>query len=247
MMPFKSVVNEFYAKDISRKTRAAFKIKAQNGEFTGSLPPYGYKRDPNNRHKLVPDEITADIAKKIFQLAVDAYNPYKIAQVLLKDKVLKPRLYDAFRKDKVSAVGIENPYKWGESSIVKIIKNPVYLGHMVSHRNVTKSYKIKKRVDIPTEEWIEVKNTHEPLVDEETFLLNWHKRSSKSKSERTRTALYKFSQGFLNAQPVVMEWLIPIQKPIRIPMPFMCVHIHAEMAKQPVHSTTSTTKIFIQL
>lgn len=172
IMPFKSVINEFYARDISKKTRSAFKIKAQNGEFTGSLPPYGYKKDPNNRHRLIPDENTADIAKWIFVLAVKGYNPYKISQALKKEKVPKPRVYAAYQEGKNGSDGIfKYPYKWCESSIVKMIQNPAYLGHMVSHKNVTKSYKIKKRIDISKEDWIEVKNTHEPLVDEETYEL----------------------------------------------------------------------------
>lgn len=171
IMPFKSVVNEYYARDISRKIRSAFRIKAQNGEFTGSMPPYGYKKDPNNRHRLVPDEVTVDYARKIFELAVGGYNPYAIAKYLYENKVLKPRLYDNLREGRMRIEDMTNPYKWGESSVVKIIKNPVYLGHMVSHRNVTKSYKIKKRVNIPEEEWIEVKKTHEALIDESTYEL----------------------------------------------------------------------------
>ena len=106
IMPFKSVINEFYARDISKKTRSAFKIKAQNGEFTGSLPPYGYKKDPNNRHRLIPDENTADIAKWIFVLAVKGYNPYKISQALKKEKVPKPRVYAAYQEGKNGSDGI---------------------------------------------------------------------------------------------------------------------------------------------
>lgn len=172
IMPFKSVVNEFYARDISKKIRSVFKIKAQNGEFTGSFPPYGYKKDPNNKNRLIPDENTAEIAKRIFAMAVEGYNPYKISQTLKKEKVPKPRVYAAYQEGKNGNCGIfKYPYKWCDSSIVKIIQNRAYLGHTVNHKNVTKSYKIKKRIDIPKEDWIEVKNTHEPLVDEETFEL----------------------------------------------------------------------------
>ena len=171
MMPFKSVVNEFYARDISRKIKAAFKIKAQDGQFTGSLPPYGYKKDPNDKNKLIPDEVTSIVVRRIFELAVEGYNPYKISQTLCKEKVLRPRLYAAYREGKISIEGMVDPYVWHDSSVVRIIKNPAYLGHMVSNRNITKSYKIKKRINVPIAEWIEVKHTHEPLVDEGTFEL----------------------------------------------------------------------------
>jgi site-specific DNA recombinase len=199
IMPFKSVVNEFYARDISKKTRSAFKIKAQNGEFTGSLPPYGYKKDPDNKHRLIPDENTAGIARRIFELAVEGYNPYKIAQVLKKEKVPKPRVYAACQEGKSGSDGIfKYPYKWCDSSIVKIIRNQAYLGHMVSHKNVTKSYKIKKRVDIPKTDWIEVKNTHEPLVDEETFelaqkVIKVKKRADKNGNVQIFSGLLKCS------------------------------------------------------
>ncbi len=169
IMPFKSIVNEYYAKDISKKIRSSFVIKSQNGEFTGSKPPYGYQKDPENKNKLIPDEITSVHAKEIFEMIVSGHTPYSITKYFLKNKVLKPRNYDDIKEGRKFFEELENPYKWYESSIVKIVKNPVYLGHMVNHKNVTRSYKIKKRIDIPIENQIVVENTHEALVDASTF------------------------------------------------------------------------------
>jgi DNA invertase Pin-like site-specific DNA recombinase len=169
IMPFKSIVNEYYAKDISKKIRSSFVIKSQNGEFIGSKPPYGYQKDPDNKNKLIPDEITSIHANEIFERIVAGHSPYSITKYFLKNKVLKPRCYDDIKEGRKILEQLENPYKWHESSVVKIVKNPVYLGHMVNHKNVTRSYKIKKRIDIPTENQIVVENTHEALVDESTF------------------------------------------------------------------------------
>ena len=85
IMPFKSVVNEFYAKDISKKIRSAYRVRAQNGDFTAAFAPYGYKKAPNNKHKLIPDENTADVVRKIFKLAAEGVSPYKISMILKKD------------------------------------------------------------------------------------------------------------------------------------------------------------------
>ena len=115
IMPFKSVINEFYARDISKKTRSAFEIKAQNGEFTGSLPPYGYKKDLHDKHKLIPDKIAANIKKCIFALAVQGYDPYKIAQVLKNEKIPKPRVYAAYQEGKTVPTGYSNIHLNGVS------------------------------------------------------------------------------------------------------------------------------------
>jgi hypothetical protein len=102
-------------------------------------------------------------------MIVAGHSPYGVTRYFLKNKVLKPRNYDDIKEGRKFLKELENPYKWYESSIVKIVKNPVYLGHMVNHKNVTRSYKIKKRIDIPVENQIVVENTHEALVDASTF------------------------------------------------------------------------------
>lgn len=185
IMPFKSIVNEYYAKDISKKIRSSFVTKSQNGEFIGSKPPYGYQKDPENKNRLIPDEITSVHAKAIFEMIVSGHSPYSITKYFLKNKVLKPRCYDDIKEGRKILEVLENPYKWHESSVVKIVKNSVYLGHMVNHKNVTRSYKIKKRIDIPIENQIVVENTHEPLVDASTFEIANKMVKVKKKKDKT--------------------------------------------------------------
>ncbi|MEE0734230.1 recombinase family protein [Monoglobus pectinilyticus] len=172
IMPFKSVVNEFYAKDISKKIRSAYRVKALNGEFTAAFAPYGYQKDPNNKYKLIPDENTADNVRRIFRLAAEGISPYKISMILSNDKILKPRAYFSETTGRyTTAYDNEHPFGWCNCTVTTIIKNRVYLGHMVNNKSTTKSYKNRKVVKNSPEEWIEVKNTHEPLVDEETWEL----------------------------------------------------------------------------
>lgn len=141
-----------------------------NGEFTGPFAPYGYKKSEQDKHKLVPDEKTAWVVKKIFKLAAEGVSPFKISTILKNERILTPRAYvmDAYGKY-VSQTNIKHPYDWGSQTIIQIIQNEVYLGHIVSHKHTTKSYKCKKIIDVPKEDWIVVRNVHEPLVDEHTF------------------------------------------------------------------------------
>ena len=172
IMPFKSVVNEFYAKDISKKIRSAYRTKALNGEFTAAFAPYGYLKDPNDKHKLIPDADTADIVRRIFKLAAEGVSPYKISVILRNEKVLMPRAYIAEQTGRYNNCYDHNhPYDWCNNTITIMLQNKVYLGHMVSNKSTSKSYKNRKLVKNASEEWIEVKNTHEPLVDEATWEL----------------------------------------------------------------------------
>jgi len=185
IMPFKSIVNEYYAKDISKKIRSSFVVKSQNGEFLGSKPPYGYQKDPQNKNKLILDEITSVHARAIFDYIADGKSPYWIKKYFLENKVLRPRCYDNIKEGRKSLEEINNPYTWYESSIIKIVKNPVYLGHMVNHKNITRSYKLKKRINIPLEEQIVVENTHEALVDPSTFEIAGKMVKVKKKRDKT--------------------------------------------------------------
>ena len=138
-----------------------------------------------NKNRLIPDEITSVHAKAIFEMIVSGHSPYSVTKYFLKNKVLKPRCYDDIKEGRKILDVLENPYKWHESSVVKIVKNPVYLGHMVNHKNVTRSYKIKKRIDIPIENQIVVENTHEPLVDASTFEIANKMVKVKKKKDKT--------------------------------------------------------------
>lgn len=170
-MPFKNIINEWYARDISKKIKSAYRTKALNGEFTGPYAPYGYRKSPEDKHKLIPNPDTADVVKRIFQMAASGMTPFKIGTVLKNDGILKPRAYTMQETGgKYTTTGnIKYPYDWSQKTIITIIQNKVYLGHLVSNKNTTKSFKSKKLVAVDESEWIIVENTHEPLIDAYTF------------------------------------------------------------------------------
>ena len=199
IIPFKNILNELYAKDNSKKVRSAYRQKALNGEFTAAFAPYGYEKSETDKHKLVIDEAVAPVIRKIFYQAANGKSPYQIAMQLKDEKVLTPRAYTVSRHERYQAVfSPEHPYEWSHTTIVSFLKNRVYLGHMVNHKSTTKSFKSKKLVPIPPDQWIEVQNTHEPLVAEELFklaqkVIKVKKRAAKDGSKQIFSGLLKCS------------------------------------------------------
>ena len=169
IMPFKSVINEYYARDISKKIRSAYKAQALKGAYTGPVPPYGYMKSPDNKYMLAPDPETAGVVRRIYEMAASGCAPYTIARTFTEERILVPNAYDK----KKSNFGFKTLYTidtdWSPTSIRGIIKNEVYLGHMVSQKQSTKSYKSKKLIRLPEEDRIRVENTHAALADQETF------------------------------------------------------------------------------
>ena len=160
IIPFKNVFNEMYARDISRKIRFAFSARMKNGDFIGAFAPFGYRRSSENRHKLVPDEKTAPLVKRIFFESADGKRPIEIAKGLDHDDIPTPL---DFRK------GISKSRNWSSATILKILKNPVYLGHLEQGKTSKFSFKSKKSIKVPKENRFFVKNTHEAIIDEKTF------------------------------------------------------------------------------
>ena len=172
MMPFKSIMNEYYARDTSKKIRSVKKTMALNGGFCGSFAPYGYMVDPKNKRQLLVDPETAPTVKRIFELSKQGNSVHQIARALCEDGILIPRAYRAMKNGTLdTSNGFKFPTDWVGKNVKMILENQVYLGHMVSHKTQTKSFKNKKLVSVPKEEWIIVRNTHEAIVDEETFEL----------------------------------------------------------------------------
>ena len=167
--PFKNIINEWYAKDCSRKVRSAFRTKALNGEFTGGFPAYGYRKDPEDRHRLIPDE-HAPIVQRMFRMALEGESCFHIARTLEKEEIPTPRAYLMNEFGKYEAdERVQHPYAWAKTTVYNILRNPIYLGKLVSQRYRTRSFKDKRIVPRPEEEWITVDNTHEALVDQATF------------------------------------------------------------------------------
>lgn len=186
--PFKNIINEWYAKDISKKIKSAYHTKALKGEFTAAFAPYGYQKDPNNKYPLIVDPETGSIVRRIFNYAHEGVTPFKISMILKKEGILKPR--SKLMKDTgkyVSDHNIKYPYDWSNQTIFTILRNREYLGHIISNVHQSKSFKDRRLTKRPEEEWIEVKNTHEALIDEKTFnevqkIISIRKRLIKSES-----------------------------------------------------------------
>ena len=170
IMPFMSVVNEYYARDISKKVRSAKKTRALNGEHCAGRAPYGYIKDPNNRRRLIIDEETAPTVRRIFEMCASGMGNYKIAYQLANDKVLTPSELEYRRTGNYGCYcDPDFPWDWKARTVYAILKNPMYLGHMVSLRSKSKSFKSKKNVAVPKEEWVTVENTHAAIISQELF------------------------------------------------------------------------------
>lgn len=169
--PFKNIINEWYAKDCSKKGKAAAKIKAESGARVGSRPPFGYQKDPADpKRKIIPDEETAPIVQYIFSLCMNGKGPTQIAMQLRKEQIPIPAYY-YHKKNGVEIVGFDpvKPYYWSSTTVGKILEDEVYLGHTINLKYTTLSYKNKKRVKRPESERVRLENTHEPLIDQTTW------------------------------------------------------------------------------
>jgi DNA invertase Pin-like site-specific DNA recombinase len=176
--PFKNIINEWYAKDCSRKVRSALKTKARNGEYTGSRPAYGYKKSPDDIHKLVPDE-NAEVVKTMFDMALKGVSVFEISQYLKRQHIPTPRAYSDRLKNPSMVDASKYPYEWSKTSVYQILSNPIYTGNLVASRFKVKSFKNKKVVTTPKNEWIVVENTHEALVSQSDFDLTQQRISVK--------------------------------------------------------------------
>lgn len=167
--PIKNLMNEWYAKDCSRKVRSAFRTKAKNGEYTGGYPAFGYCKSPEDRHKLVPDQF-APVVQRMFQMALEGETCFHIARYLEAEKIPTPRAYLMNTEGKyVANERVKHPYSWAKTTVNQILSNPIYLGKLVSQRYTTRSFKDKRIMERPESEWVIVENTHEPLIDQATF------------------------------------------------------------------------------
>lgn len=170
IMGFKSILNEYYARDCSRKVRSARQNMGVKGQYAGSFAPYGYKKDPADKHHLIIDEETAPIVRKMYEMAADGSNVNQIAIYLAERHVYVPNAYKSLKLgDKAIHYDPEFPYNWQNSTVKNILLNRVNIGEMVNHKQTSKSFKNQKLVRLPKEEWITVKDTHEPLVSVDLF------------------------------------------------------------------------------
>ena len=167
--PFKNILNEMYAKDCSRKIKAVVKAKGNSGKHISYLPPLGYMKDPNNKENWIIEEKGAEIVKEIFNLCVKGYGPSQIARILTERKIDTPVVHFHKYKLPTSLKLKEESEIWNPKTIAGILENMEYLGHTVNFKFYKKSYKSKRRINAPKEDWVIFENTQKPIIDKETF------------------------------------------------------------------------------
>lgn len=162
-----SLVNEWYCEELSENIRSVLRRKMELGQFLGNYAPYGYEKDASDRHHLVVLEAEANVVRYIAKLYLSGLSCKKIADQLTLENIPTP---SQGKQKRGQDLGREACNQWGAGTVRKILKNPVYLGHMVQGREQKISYKSKKTMELPKESWIIVKNTHEPIISEKVFV-----------------------------------------------------------------------------
>lgn len=186
-LPIKSLMDEMYAADTSKKIRAVVQAKAKAGERVTTNPPYGYLKDSSNPKNWIIDPVASEVVKRIFQEAKSGKSLSEIAKGLENDKIFKPDRHriEIGLKSISSSTNVETlPYFWTRETLSAILGREEYLGHTVNLRTRTKSYKDKRKVDNSKEDWLVFKNTHEAIIDQETFDIVQKMRSHKRSNQR---------------------------------------------------------------
>jgi len=186
-LPIKSLMDEMYAADTSKKIRAVVQSKARAGERVTVNPPYGYLKDPSNPKNWIVDPVASEVVKRIFQEAKSGKSLSEISKGLKNDKIFKPDRHriEIGLKPISSSPNVETlPYFWTRETLSAILGREEYLGYTVNLRTRTKSYKDKRKVDNPKEDWLIFKNTHEAIIDQETFDIVQKMRNHKRSNQR---------------------------------------------------------------
>ena len=167
--PFRNIMNEWYARDTSKKIKSVFKAKGKSGKHVASTCPYGYLKDENDGNHWIVDEEAAEIVRRIFRQTIEGYGPYQIASKLEQDKVEIPGVHMAkFGQGLHQTSKIKDPYHWSSSTIVSILRKQEYLGHTVNFKTA-KHFKDKKSHYVSQDNWVIFEDTQEPIIDQETF------------------------------------------------------------------------------
>ena len=188
--PFINIMSEWYVRDCSRKQKAQYQIRGKSGKPVTNTIPYGFKKDPDEKHHWLVDEEAADVVRRIFHLSAEGKGPQTIAKILMMDKVERPSYYLA-RQGRGTCqrkTDMSRPYDWTGNTIADMLAKPEYMGHTVNFRSYKPSYKDKKSIKRPPEEWLIFENTHEAIVDAETWKLAQRSRQTVRRTDTTGVA-----------------------------------------------------------
>lgn len=188
--PFINIMSEWYLRDCSRKQKAAYQARNKAGGPTTNNVIYGYRKDPDNKHHWLIDEEAAAVVRRIFKLSVNGKGPCEIAGILRDERVEKPSFYRDKNKPnaKKRARGTSGPYDWVATTVSCILSRAEYMGHTVNFRNRKESYKDKRSTQLPPEEWTIIENTHEAIIDPETWQMAQHSRKTVKRTDSTGEA-----------------------------------------------------------
>ena len=190
--PFRNIMNEWYARDTSKKIRSAYQAKNLAGKHTSSAVPYGYRKDKDNKDLWLIDEEAAVIVRRIFDMTMESMGPYQIAAKLSEDHIEIPAYYMQLRGFGLwKTREIQYPYKWVSSTIAHILRNPEYLGHTVNFKT-RKHFKDKKSHYVEPSEWTVIENTHPAIIDQETY----------DNVQRLRNNIRRYPDGWGEAHPL---------------------------------------------
>ncbi|HFI0446293.1 TPA: recombinase family protein [Streptococcus suis] len=191
-LPIKSLMDEMYAADTSKKIRAVVQAKAKSGERVTTNPPYGYLKDPGDPKNWIIDPVASEVVKRIFQEAKSGKSANEIGKLLEIEHIEKPDVY-RIKNGRKPLSGVKNsnysPYYWSRETITRLLGREEYLGHTVNLRKRSKSYKDKRQINNPKEDWLIFKNTHEAIIDQETFDIVQKMRSHKRSNQRYKNRL----------------------------------------------------------
>ena len=194
--PFLNIMNEWYARDISKKRRISNKIKGNAGEPMGQ-PPYGYIKDPNDPKHWIVDDEAAQVVRRVYSMTLEGFGTEQIATQLEKDGVLTPRVYWLTKGIKRPGKGKQQPpTKWNSSTITKILSLQEYCGDILNFKTYSKSYKNKKRIDNDRENWVVFQNVHEAIIERAVYEQVQQKRG-KIRKRRTNNGEHNMFSGLL--------------------------------------------------
>ena len=194
--PFLNIMNEWYARDISKKRRISNKIKGNAGEPMGQ-PPYGYIKDPNDPKHWIVDDEAAQVVRRVYSMTLEGFGTEQIAAQLEKDDVLTPRAYWLTKGIKRPGKGKQQPpTKWNSSTITKILSLQEYCGDILNFKTYSKSYKNKKRIDNDRENWVVFQNVHEAIIERAVYEQVQQKRG-KIRKRRTNNGEHNMFSGLL--------------------------------------------------
>lgn len=188
--PFINIMSEWYLRDCSRKQCAAYQARGHAGKPTTNHAIYGYRKDPEDKHHWLIDEEAAAVVRRIFRLSMEGHGPHEIASILRDDQIERPSVYMGKRGQgtQCNSFDASRPYDWSGTTVANILAKPEYMGHTVNFRSYKESYKDKHAIKRPPEEWTVFENTHDAIVDPETWKLAQQIRKTVKRTDTTGEA-----------------------------------------------------------